>query len=269
VAVGWPLIDAIYLSFTNAQIGEKVPKFVGLYNFINLLKDSTFLTAAYNSILFTVVSVFLKMIIGIGIALLLYNFKQKWLRAIVLLPWVIPSTFGILGWLWILDPLYGSLNWLLIHSLGFSIPWLAEPFWARTSVILVNTWRGIPFFAIGFLGGMIAIPRDIYEAAKIDGSNSIHSFWYITLPLLMPVILIISLFSIVMTISDFSVVYILTRGGPINSTQVFATLTYQVGLSGAQIGRGAAISLFILPVLIVLAIIMLRYVNPSKKGGLE
>ncbi|MCD6545443.1 MAG: sugar ABC transporter permease [Thermotogae bacterium] len=263
--VALPLVMSLYLCFTSAQIG-KPGKFVGLGNFKFLFENDLFWTTAYNSILFTFVSVALKLLIGLGVALLLYQpqFSNKWIRAIILLPWVIPSAFSILGWLWILDPLYGSLNWILTH-LGFSkIPWLSSAFWARFSVILVNTWRGVPFFAIGLLGGLVGIPKEIYEAAEIDGAQSFRKFWSITLPLLKPPLLVITLFSVVMTISDFSIVYILTRGGPMNTTQVFATLAYQYGLSGGQLGTGAAVSLFMFPFLLFSATILLKFISNEE-----
>jgi multiple sugar transport system permease protein len=260
-----PLIISFYLCFTDSQIG-KLGRFIGISNFKLLLENSVFQITIYNSLLFTFISVILKLLIGLGTALILYNlkFSGKSLRAIILLPWVIPSVFGILGWLWILDPLYGSLNWIFQYF-GFSkIPWLSSIFWARFSIILVNTWRGFPFFAIGFLGALVGIPKEIYEAASIDGTNSFQKFWFVTFPLLKPTLLVLTLFSIVMTISDFSIVYILTRGGPVNSTHVFATLAYQFGLSGGQIGIGAAISLFMFPFLIFSAIFILRIISKEE-----
>lgn len=263
--VALPLLMSVYLCFTDTRVSEP-GKFIGLSNFRFLWRNDVFWTTVYNSLLFTLVSVALKLAIGLGVALLLYQprFRSKWVRAVVLLPWVIPSVFGILGWLWILDPLYGSLNWILVH-LGFSrVPWLSSPSWARLSVILVNTWRGTPFFAIGLLGGLVGIPQEIYEAAEMDGARSFRKFWAITLPLLKPPLLVITLFSIVMTISDFSIVYILTRGGPMNATQVFATLAYQYGLSGGQLGMGAAVSLFMFPFLLFSAVIMLELISREE-----
>lgn len=263
--VAYPLLLSIYLSFTNTTVNTK-GSFIGLHNFKFLLKDSVFWTAVYNSVLFTILSVALKLIIGLGIALLLFQpmFQSKWIRAAVLLPWVIPSTFSILGWLWILDPLYGSLNWVGTRMGLPKIPWLSSPFWARFSVILVNTWRGIPFFAIGLLGGLVGIPTEIFEAAEMDGAKPFKKFWSITLPLLRPPLLIITLFSIVMTLTDFNVVYILTRGGPLNTTQVLATLAYQYGLSGGQLGLGAAVSIFMFPILLVLAVFILRIISKEE-----
>lgn len=263
--VAYPLLLSIYLSFTNTTVNTK-GSFIGLNNFKFLLKDSVFWTAVYNSVLFTILSVALKLIIGLGIALLLFQpmFQSKWIRAAVLLPWVIPSTFSILGWLWILDPLYGSLNWVGTRMGLPKIPWLSSPFWARFSVILVNTWRGIPFFAIGLLGGLVGIPTEIFEAAEMDGAKPFKKFWSITLPLLRPPLLIITLFSIVMTLTDFNVVYILTRGGPLNTTQVLATLAYQYGLSGGQLGLGAAVSIFMFPILLVLAVFILRIISKEE-----
>ena len=243
--VAYPLLLSIYLSFTNTTVNTK-GSFIGLNNFKFLLKDSVFWTAVYNSVLFTILSVALKLIIGLGIALLLFQpmFQSKWIRAAVLLPWVIPSTFSILGWLWILDPLYGSLNWVRTR-MGFpKIPWLSSTFWARFSVILVNTWRGIPFFAIGLLGGLVGIPTEIFEAAEMDGAKPFKKFWSITLPLLRPPLL--------------------TRGGPLNTTQVLATLAYQYGLSGGQLGLGAAVSIFMFPILLVLAVFILRIISKEE-----
>jgi len=259
--IAYPFGLSFYLSVTDRQIG--VPgKFIGLDNFLDNWDDDVFRQALFNSILYTVVTVVLKATLALPLALALYHIRrgQAPLRAVVLLPWVVPTSLSAIAWWWIFSPEFGPLNWLLTSSgfLSAGIPWLSEPLWARMAVMLINIWRGIPFFAISFLAGLVAIPRDVYEAASIDGAGNWRSFWNITLPLLRPVLLIVLMYSTVMTISDFEIIFIVTRGGPMNSTHLFGTLAFQVGLAGSQIGRAAAISLFIFPVLAASAGFMLR-----------
>jgi multiple sugar transport system permease protein len=168
-----------------------------------------------------------------------------------------------LGWLWMFQPQFSVLNRLLLDSgiIQEKIIWLGSPFWAMFSVQLVNIWRGIPFFGISLLAGMQTIPQDLYDAAEIDGANAWRKFWNVTVPLLMPVTIVVTLFSIVQTFADFQVVYVLTRGGPVNSTHLFATLTYQTAILGSELGKGAAISLFMFPVLVIAVILQLRYLQ--------
>lgn len=265
--VGIPMLMAVYLSFTNAQVGQP-GTFTGLANFQALLRDSTFWTTFWNSLVFTGAAVTLKTILGLAAALLLNQplVGRRVFRALLLLPWIIPTAFSTLGWWWMFDPLYSVLNWILV-SLGIvprGLPWMAEPLLAKSAVVLVNTWRGFPFFAIGLLAGLVAIPRELYEAAQTDGAGALARFRFVTLPLLAPVLLTITLFSTIMTVGDFNIVYVLTRGGPMNTTHMFATLAYQVGLVSGDLGRGAAISLFISPVLLVGALLLLRVVRRTE-----
>ncbi len=262
VLVAYPFCMALYLSLTDAFVG-KPGSFVGLANFLNLLQDSTFQQTLQNSFVFTGISVFLKTVLGLILALTLnqeLKFK-RFFRGAILLPWVIPTALSVLGWWWMFDSLYSVINWTLIH-LGFIAPpgpnWLGRTYLAMAAVITVNTWRGLPFFAISILAGLVAIPKELYEAAETDGAGRLSKFWYITLPLLKPVLAIVILFSTIFTFSNFDIVYILTGGGPMNSTHLFATLTRQIGLESGLLGLGAAISLFLFPVLVVVAYLQLR-----------
>jgi multiple sugar transport system permease protein len=200
-----------------------------------------------------------------ALALLLFRtvkFK-KWVRGAVLLPWVIPTALSTLGWWWMFDSLYSVVNWTLIHLgiMQVGPNWLGTPYLAKSVVILVNIWRGLPFFAITLLAGLVSIPQELYEAAKTDGAGPIARFWYITLPMLKPVLVIVVLFSTIFTFSDFNIVYVLTRGGPINSTHLFATLANQIGLQSGKIGEGAAVSLYMFPILVMVVYFQLRLIR--------
>ncbi len=262
--VGYPIVKAMVLSLSDARVGES-GHFIGLANYAALLRNSVFIKALGNAVLFTVVSVFFKTVLGLAAALLLNQkaFGRRWIRGVMLLPWIIPSTFGVLAWLWIFNYNLGTLNWVLqtLHIVNRPVAWLSDPTLARGAVIFVNVWRGLPFFAITLLAGLVSIPQELYEAASVDGATPWSKLRHITLPLLVPILSITILFSIVMTVSDFNLVYILTRGGPLNATQVFATLAYQSAFTSGQIARGAAISLFIFPALLVSLFFLLRLVR--------
>ena len=182
----------------------------------------------------------------------------------MLLPWVIPTALSTLGWWWMFNSLYSVVNWTGI-ALNLMDPpgpnWLGQKYYAMAAVIVVNIWRGLPFFAITILAGLLAIPKELYEAAEADGAGPVRQFWYITLPLLKPVLGIVILFSTIFTFSEFNIVYVLTNGGPINSTHLFATLARQVGLETGRIGEGAAISLYLFPVLVFVVWAQLRSVR--------
>jgi multiple sugar transport system permease protein len=230
-----------------------------------LLHDGIFIQTLQNSFVFTFSAVLLKTVLGMALALLLFRtvrFK-KWVRGAVLLPWVIPTALSTLAWWWMFDSLYSVFNWTLIH-LGIvqvGPNWLGTPYLAKIAVITVNVWRGLPFFAITMLAGLVSIPQELYEAAKTDGAGAWARFWYITVPMLKPVLAIIILFSTIFTFSDFNIVYVLTRGGPINSTHLFATLANQIGLQSGKIGEGAAVSLFMFPILVLVVYFQLRFVR--------
>jgi len=264
--VAYPLCSSVYTSMTDRRIGAP-GDFIGFGNYTRLVHQGVFLRTLANSGLYVSISLLLKTVLGLALALLLKQLPigRNVLRAIVLLPWVIPTSMSVLIWQWMFDPSFSVLNWILAH-IGISrIPWLGTPFWARFSVITINVWRGIPFFAIAFGAGLTAIPQDLYESASIDGAGSLTKFLKITFPLLIPVFNIVLLYSLVMTIADFDIVYILTRGGPFQSTHLLGTLAYQIGLAGTQISQGAAISLFIFPVLMIAAFFALRAVVGQER----
>jgi multiple sugar transport system permease protein len=263
--VAYPFGMAIYFATSNAFIGRP-STFIGLGNFVALWESDSFRQTFQNAFVFTGLAVFFKVILGITLALLLN--EQLWfkrmIRGTVLLPWVIPTALSTLGWWWMFNSLYSVVNWTGI-SLGIMDPpgpnWLGQKYYAMAAVVMVNVWRGLPFFAITILAGLVSIPKELYEAAEADGAGAASRFWHVTLPLLKPVLAIVVLFSTIFTFSDFNIVYVLTHGGPINSTHLFATLARQVGLESGQIGQGAAISLYLFPVLVLVVWIQLRFVR--------
>ena len=263
--VAYPFCMALYFAMSNAFIGRP-SEFVGLRNFIKLWDSDAFRQTFQNAFVFTSIAIAFKIVLGIALALLLN--EQLWfkrtIRGVVLLPWVIPTALSTLGWWWMFNSLYSVVNWTGI-ALGIMDPpgpnWLGQKAYAMAAVITVNVWRGLPFFAITILAGLVAIPRELYEAAHADGAGASARFWYVTLPLLKPVLGVVVLFSTIFTFSDFNIVYVLTRGGPINSTHLFATLARQVGLETGRIGEGAAISLYLFPALMIVVWAQLRYVR--------
>jgi multiple sugar transport system permease protein len=263
--VAYPFAMAIYLALSNAFVGRP-SEFIGLHNFVSLWGSDAFRQTFQNAFVFTGVAVAVKLVLGIALALLLN--QQLWfkrmIRGAVLLPWVIPTALSTLGWWWMFDSLYSVVNWTGI-ALGLLDPpgpnWLGQKYYAMTAVITVNVWRGLPFFAITILAGLVSIPKELYEAAEADGAGPMGRFWHVTLPLLKPVLAIVVLFSTIFTFSDFNIVYVLTRGGPINSTHLLATLARQVGLESGQLGQGAAISLYLFPMLVFVVWAQLRFVR--------
>lgn len=266
VLIAYPFCVAIYLSMTDRLIARSdTGAFIGLANYVKLFGDSIFQRTALNTFNFALTAVFFKLVLGMLMALVLDEVKvfKNLLRGIMLLPWIVPTSLSALGWLWMFDSQFSILNRILLE-MGFidkKIIWLGMPATAMFSVQLVNIWRGIPFFGISLLAGMQSIPQDLYEAAEIDGANGWQKFWNITTPLLMPVTAVVTLFSIVQTFADFQIVYVLTRGGPVNSTHLFATLTHQTAIVAGKLGEGAAISLFMFPVLVIAVVLQLRYLQ--------
>jgi len=247
--VAYPFGMAIYFSLSDYWVGSPGP-FVGLANFREILGNDVFRQTVQNSFVFTSIALTLKTVLGVWLA--------------VLLPWVIPTALSTLGWWWMFDSLYSVINWTAIRLGLMSAPgpnWLGQSHYAMAAVIVVNTWRGLPFFAITVLAGLMSIPREFYEAAEVDGATSRQRFWHVTLPLLKPVLAVVVLFSTIFTFSDFNIVQVLTRGGPVNTTHLFATLAYQIGLQGGNLGQGAAISLFLFPMLALVVFLQLRYIR--------
>src|SRR5881296_771585 len=263
--VAYPFCVALYFSVSNAFIGRP-SHFIGLTNFIRLWDSDAFRQTFQNAFVFTGISIAFKLVLGISLALLLN--QQLWfkrlIRGAVLLPWVIPTALSTLGWSWMFNSLYSVVNWTLLASGIIDPPgpnWLGQKYYAMAAVIIVNIWRGLPFFAITLLAGLVAIPKELYEAAEADGAGPIARFWYVTLPLLKGVLGIVVLFSTIFTFSEFNIIYVLTHGGPMNSTHLLATLSRQIGLETGRIGEGAAISLYLFPALMIVVWAQLRFVR--------
>ena len=262
--IAYPFVKGILLSVTNTRVG--VPgEFVGWAIFAKIWNDSIFHTAVYNTFLYTAVTSVFKLGLGLWLALLLNRtFKGKaFIRAFILLPFIIPTVLSTFAWKWMFDPTFSVLNWMLFE-LGFidqRINWLGDPDLAMACIIVVNVWRGIPFFAISLLAGLQTISPELHEAAAIDGANGWNRFRYVTWPLLLPVTMVVLLFSVIQTFADFQLVYVLTEGGPANATHLFATYAYQVGVRTGLLSEGAAISLAIFPVLFLVVLVQLLYIR--------
>jgi multiple sugar transport system permease protein len=263
--VAYPFCMALYFSLSNAFIGRP-SSFIGFSNFVRLWDSDAFRQTFQNAFVFTSIAIAFKLVLGMSLSLILN--EQLWfkrlIRGVVLLPWVIPTALSTLGWWWMFNSLYSVVNWTGI-ALGIMDPpgpnWLGQKYYAMTAVITVNIWRGLPFFVITILAGLVAIPKELYEAAESDGAGAWSRFWYVTLPMLKPVLAIVVLFSTIFTFSDFNIVYVLTHGGPINSTHLFATYSRMIGLESGRIGEGAAISLYLFPLLAFVVWFQLRFVR--------
>src|SRR5919201_5548164 len=262
--IAYPFLRGILLSVTDSRVG--VPgDFVGLANFYKIFNDGIFRTSVYNAFLYTGVTTVFKLALGLWLAMLLNrNFRGKaFTRAFILLPFIIPTVLSTFAWKWMFDPTFSVINWLLYH-LGIirqRINWLGDPNLALISVIVVNVWRGVPFYAISLLAGLQTISPELHEAAAIDGARAWQRFRHVTWPLLLPVTLVIVLFSVIQTVADFQLVYVLTGGGPANHTHLFATYAYQIGVGTGLLSEGAAVSLAIFPVLLLFVIIQLLYIR--------
>ena len=258
--VVYPFFYAISLSMLN----KSETAFVGFKNFAFLFKRDTFWMVVEQSFLFALTAVFFKAVIGFVLAHLvdvLPNRRQRIWRGMLLVPWVIPPALSTLGWWWLFDPTYSAINWLLRATVGISIPWLSEPFWARFSVILVNIWYGSPFFMIMYLAGLKSVSAELYESAAIDGANAFQRLIYVTIPMMRNIIAITVLFSTIVTFANFDIVRVLTYGGPRNTTDLFGTWAFKLGIGSGDIPLGAAVSLFLFPLLAILAIFILRDVS--------
>lgn len=264
VFMAYPFFLGIWLSLTDTMIG--IPGgFVGLWNFIDLLGDDIFLQTARNTFIYALVTVPFKCVLGLGLALILNNRFRLGnpIRATVMLPWIVPTALSTLGWFMIFDAVFSPISWLM-KDLGLitkNVNFLGDPILAISAVCFVNIWRGTPFFGITILAGLQAVPRHLLEAAAIDGASTWHRFVHVTFPHIRGVILIATLLSIIWTFADFQLIYVLTKGGPANQTHIFGTYAYQIGLSATSIGMGAAIALYMFPVLAVFATLLLIYLR--------
>ena len=262
------IIYPFFFSIFLATLNKAETKFVGIANFLFLFKRETFWLVVQQSIFFALVAVFFKALIGFVAAHSVNELpskgQRKW-RGMLLVPWVIPPALSTLGWWWLFEPTYSALNWMLGKLSIDAIPWLSETFWARFSIILVNIWVGAPFFLIMYLAALKSIPEDLYEASSIDGANYWQKLFYITLPMMKNIISITILFSIIVTFANFDIVRVLTRGGPIDTTHLFATYAFRVGIESGDIPLGATVSLFMFPVLAILSFVILRNVQKRSK----
>ncbi len=264
IFMAYPFFLGLWLSLTDSMIGH-AGRFVGLQNFIHLLGDSIFRQTARNTFIYALVTVPFKLVLGLGLALVLNTaipFRNA-IRAGVLMPFIVPTALSSLGWLMLFDPIFSPFSWLLKHwgLITRNINFLGTPVLAIVSVMIANVWRGTPFFAITILAGLQAVPAELHDAAAIDGAGAWQRFWNVTVPIILGVMLVSTLFSIIMTFADFQLIYVLTKGGPANETHIFGTYAYQIGLSATAIGQGAAIALYMFPILAVLAILLLRYLR--------
>src|SRR5450830_351636 len=260
VLVIYPAFYSLHL----ATLNKSMARFVGLENFEFLFKRETFWMVVKQSCIFAITAVVFKALIGFIVAHFVHNIpakgQRKW-RGMLLVPWVIPPAMSTLAWLWLFDPSYSAFNWLFVRIGIDPVNWLGEPFWARFSVILVNVWYGAPFFLIMYLAALKSVPEQLFEAASIDGANWWQKIWYITLPMMRNIISITVLFSLIVTFANFDIVRILTAGGPVDQTHVFATWAFNLGIQGNDIPLGASVSLFMLPILGISAIFILRGVT--------
>jgi len=262
--IAYPFVKGVELAVTDTKVG--VPgEFVGLQNFAKIWSDDIFHVAVRNTCVYTAVATVFKLALGLWLALLLnHNFKGKaYTRAFILLPFIIPTVLSTLAWKWMFDPTFSVINWMLFR-LGLihdRINWLGDPNLALISVIIVDIWRGLPFYAISLLAGLQTISPELHEAAAIDGARAWQRFRHVTWPLLLPVTLVIVLFSVIQTFAGFQLIYVLTGGGPANATQVFATYAYQIGIGTGLLSEGATISLAVFPVLLLVVIVQLLYIR--------
>jgi multiple sugar transport system permease protein len=264
ILVAYPAGYAVWLSMLN----KSMVRFVGFGNFEFLFKRETFWEIVAQSCLFALTAVLFKAMIGFVVAHFVNNIptkgQRKW-RGMLLVPWVIPAAMSTLSWLWLFDPSYSAFNWIFAHIGLPKISWLGEAGWARFSVILVNVWAGAPFFLIMYLAALKSVPDQLYEAASIDGATWWQRIWYVTLPMMRNIIAITILFSTIVTFANFDIVRVLTAGGPLTATHVFATWAFKVGIESGDIPLGATVSLFMVPILAVAATFILRDI--SKRGS--
>ncbi len=268
--VGLPLFLAFLYSVGDVKVGSVGYHFVGLANFRDVLESPSFRRALYDSFVFTISTQVIVLVVANALALALRErFRgRSVVRFLVRLPWVAPISLGAIGWKWILDSIYSVVNWTLaqVHLVNLFDPpmWLGEPSLAMASVILVHSWRMIPFATVILLAGLTSIPREIPEAAAVDGAGFWRTHFEITLPMMTPIMNVAVLFGIVFTFTDMTVVYILTRGGPYDTTQVLPSLAFFTGVLGSDLSEGAAISVFLVPILVAVAALMLRVAHRAE-----
>ena len=266
VFLTYPLGLGVWLGFTDAKIG-RAGTFVGLENYVFLWGDDVTRLALFNTLFYTIVASVFKFVLGLWLAVLLNKHLRftTFLRSVILLPFIVPTALSAIAFWWIYDSQFSVISWILVHMgiIDHYVNFLGDPWMARGSTIAANIWRGIPFVAISLLAGLQTISPSLYEAAAIDGATGWQRFRFITLPLLTPIIAVVMTFSVLFTFTDFQLIYVLTRGGPLNSTHLMATLSFQRAISGGAMGEGAAIALAMVPFL--LAAILFSYFGLQRR----
>jgi multiple sugar transport system permease protein len=304
--IGYPFLTSIFYSFTNKSVGQdaftfsrdptvlttyieidedgneigrytveeedkNLFNFVGFDNYIALINERIYRKAFVNTFNFTVTAVIVKILLGLGMALTLNEVRRfrRVFRATFMLPWVMPTSLSVLGWLWMFDPQFSVITHFLqllgLTDPAVSIPWKADPQLAMASVQVVNIWRGTPFFGMMILASLMTVPTELYEAATVDGAGWLQRFWYVTMPFILPVLFAALLFSFVRTMGDFQIVWILTNGGPFDSTQLIATRAYQVAIQGAkETGLGSAVAVSLFPFVLPIMVLYLRYLRREE-----
>jgi multiple sugar transport system permease protein len=262
--VGYPFFYGIALSLQDRAVAQ-AGTFIGLGNFVHDAHDPVFWKVVANTFIYTGVATLLKMVGGLGLALAMnQQFRMKNLiRALLLLPFIVPTVLSTVAFMWMLDPAFSVVNRILFQ---FGVPkpgpsWLGSPILAMFSIIMINTWRGLPFYGITLLAGLQTVPVELYEAATIDGAGSWQRFRFVTLPIIQPIILIVTLFSVIFTFADFQLVYVLTHGGPQNATNLLATYAFDIGMGAGQLGLGASVALTMLPALALLIVAITLYLR--------
>lgn len=263
--VAVPFGLAIAFSFSDVSAGNPSLDWVGLRNFRAIVRDPVFWQSLRNTLLFTVVSMALTVVLAKVLAMVLVaNFRGKWLvRFLVLLPWTTPVALSAVAWLWLLDSVFSPIDWVLRTAglIESNVYWLGRPGFAMASVVAVHTWRIVPLAAVIIMAGLMGIPQDVTDAAAVDGAGFWRKLWEITLPLTLPVIAVAALFGAILTFTDMAVIHILTRGGPLHSTEVLASWAFVKGIQGGDLAQGAAVALFLFPLLLAAAVAILRAVR--------
>ncbi|HEV8638815.1 MAG TPA: sugar ABC transporter permease [Chloroflexota bacterium] len=268
VMLGYPFVYGIWLSFLDKQPGLEA-KFVGLDNYVyNWTKDQNFPRVIRNTLVYATIACVFKAVLGLSLALVMNNrFRlRNASRAAFLLPWIVPTSLSTIAFLWIFDGTYSVINWSLLN-LGVierGPTYLGDPFWAMVAVIIANVWRGTPFFGITLLAGLQTISTELYEAASIDGCGPWERFVHVTLALVKPVLVLVTMFSIIATLADFALVYVLTRGGPAFATHIFGTYAYIIGTEGQRLGQGASISLSMFPFLLAFSAVVMIWLRRQE-----
>ena len=263
----YPLGLGVWLGFTDTKIGRP-GQWIGFDNFDYLIGDSLAQLSLFNTLVYTIVASIIKFVLGLWLAILLNQHLpfKAFLRAIILLPFIVPTALSAIAFWWIYDAQFSIVSWLLVRMgwIDTYINFLGDPWLARLSTIIANIWRGVPFVAICLLAGLQTISPSLYEAASIDGAKPWQQFWHVTLPLLTPIIAVVMTFSVLFTFTDFQLIYVLTRGGPLNATHLMATLSYQRAIPGGALGEGAALATAMIPFL--LAAILFSYFGLQRRA---